>query len=193
MRAEDLAPSPSGSSLTEFVAGAAELSDDERRRIIDQALLLVDQLYVHLPLKRAMYAVDPVQRLKLLRYHAARLSEREFHDELMSLFAALHDLHTLYLLPVPYQRRAAVLPFLIARCFVGDRPQYVVKALTFGFSHAQFKRGVEVTHWNGTPIARALEIAAGLIGGSNPAARHARAVASLTTRPMALLAPPSEE
>ena len=27
---------------------------------------MIEQLYVHLPLKRAMHAVDPLQRLRLL-------------------------------------------------------------------------------------------------------------------------------
>ena len=57
-------------SLRELVASAQPLSTEERRRIVDQAKLLIEQLYVHLPLKRAMHAVDPVQRLKLLHRRA---------------------------------------------------------------------------------------------------------------------------
>ncbi len=39
----------------------------DRQLIVDQAILAIDGLYVHYWQKRAMYGVDPVQRLRLLR------------------------------------------------------------------------------------------------------------------------------
>ena len=38
------------------------LSRKDRLRIVDQALLLLEMNYVHLPLKRAMHAIDPIRR-----------------------------------------------------------------------------------------------------------------------------------
>ena len=35
------------------------LSDAQRRLVLDQAEILIEEIYVHLPLKRAMHAVDP--------------------------------------------------------------------------------------------------------------------------------------
>ena len=119
---DDFAVSPSDSSLADFVAEAAELSPAERGQIVDQALLVIEQLYVHLPLKRAMHAVDPVQRLKPVRHHAGPTDRAAVPRRAdLRLFASLRGLHTLYMLPAPYKRRAAVLPFLIERCFAGDR------------------------------------------------------------------------
>lgn len=43
------------------------LTTAEQVQIVDQALVLIEQVYVHLPLKRAMHAVEPIQRLKLLK------------------------------------------------------------------------------------------------------------------------------
>ena len=80
------------------------LTSGERVQIIEQALVLVEQVYVHLPLKRAMHAVEPVQRLKLLKQRLAGLSDREFHDEMISIFTHLRDLHTNYILPEPTTR-----------------------------------------------------------------------------------------
>ena len=40
--------------------------------IVEQALVLLEQNYVHLPLKMAMHAVNPVQRLRLLRTQLTR-------------------------------------------------------------------------------------------------------------------------
>ncbi len=184
---------PFSTSLSELVADIPPLSTDERRQMIDQALTVVDQLYVHLPLKRAMHAVDPVQRLKLLHYRAGGMSDRQFHDEMLSIFTALRDMHTVYMLPAPYRRRDAVLPFRIQRYFESGRTQYIVTELTPDFAHEHFKPGVEVTHWNGTPIERAVEINAERNGGSNVHARFARGLKSMTQRPMAILMAPTEE
>jgi hypothetical protein len=47
-------------------------------------MAMIDGLYVHLPLKRAMHAVDPIQRLRLLRVRLERMSDRAFHDDLFA-------------------------------------------------------------------------------------------------------------
>ena len=61
--------------LPEFLETTGELTIAQRRTIIEQALTLIDEVYVHLPLKRAMHAVDPVQSLKLLRRQQTLVSE----------------------------------------------------------------------------------------------------------------------
>jgi hypothetical protein len=50
-----------------------------------------------------------------------------------------------------------------------------------------------VTHWNGIPIHRAVEINADREAGSNLDARHARGLAAMTIRPLAMSLPPDEE
>src|SRR5215210_1695932 len=152
--------------LPRFHTAAAELSPEDRTRIIDQARVLIDQLYVHLPLKRAMHAVDPVQRLRLLGRRAAGLSERRFHDEMIAIFTGLRDLHTNYILPTPYRGKTAVLPFRVQEFFEGSERRYVVSE-----TNAQLlqdpKPGVIITHWNGIPIDRAVELNAARQAGSN--------------------------
>src|SRR5829696_3704340 len=88
--------------LAEFMATVGELSLEHRDQIIDQALFLLEDFYVHLPLKRAMHAIEPVQRLKLLKQRQSKLSERAFHDEMISIYTHLRDLHTNYILPEPF-------------------------------------------------------------------------------------------
>jgi hypothetical protein len=83
----------------EFVDQQAPLTVAQRRLLVDQARVLVENLYVHLPLKRAMHAVDPAQRLRLLAYRLQVLTDREFHAELLDIFISVRDLHTNYLLP----------------------------------------------------------------------------------------------
>ncbi|HBB94735.1 MAG TPA: hypothetical protein DC054_05035 [Blastocatellia bacterium] len=77
--------------LAKFLKSAEQksrLSRRERLRIIDQALLLLEMNYVHLPLKQAMHAINPIQRLKLLKYRLeTKGSEMEpvmqFHARLL--------------------------------------------------------------------------------------------------------------
>jgi hypothetical protein len=169
------------------------LTAAERELLVDQALALIEHLYVHLPLKRAMHAVDPLQCLKLLRYRSASLSESAFHAELLSIFTRLRDLHTNYILPEPLRSRTAYLPFRIEEFFARDQRWYIVTEVKPGTEDATFKHGALVTHWNGIPIHRAVELNADREPGSNLDARHARGLAAMTIRPLAMSLPPDEE
>ena len=75
---------------------SGNLTLEERRQIVDAALMLLQEVYVHLPLKRAMHAINPVQRLKLLSQQLDVIDERRFHNEMLSIFLRLRDLHTNY-------------------------------------------------------------------------------------------------
>src|SRR4051812_18450106 len=95
-------------------------TQEEQLSVIDQASVLLEQVYVHLQQKQAMYAVNPLQRLMLLRdkiqSQAARdkaYAEIDFHRDMVKIFNSLHDGHTCYMLPSPFNNFAAVLPFLI--------------------------------------------------------------------------------
>jgi C-terminal processing protease CtpA/Prc len=180
-------------SLPTFIGSAAPLTKNERARLVEQALVLIEQLYVHLPLKRAMHAVDPVQRLRLLRFRLDALSERQFHDELICIFTELRDLHTNYILPVPFQLGTAFLPFLIEDFEEKGQRRYMASKLFDGFTPEHFTPGAIITHWNGVPIDRAVQLNADRQAGSNPAARHARGLEAMTIRPLAMSPPPDEE
>src|SRR4051812_47201107 len=109
-------------NLSSFLAAlpaAGTLTKKDRLLIVDQALLLLEGFYVHRPLKEAMYAIRPAQRLRLLRYRLEQTpdgqlgSDLRFHNEMTQIFVSLRDLHTNYLLPSPYRGKIAFLPFLI--------------------------------------------------------------------------------
>ncbi len=146
------------------------LTDAQRRVVLDQAEILIGEVYAHLPLKRAMHAIDPLQALRLLRHRLADLTETEFHVQLQRIFLGLHDLHTNYILPSRYAG-FAFLGIFLERCVDDGRTAYLV---TKTFDHItgdpQLKAGVEVTHWNGTPIQLAVEANAAREAGSNKAA-----------------------
>jgi len=185
--------------LPTFLKMAGELTLEDRQLLVGQALLLLEQAYVHLPLKRSMHAVDPIQRLKLLQYRLSQLSgdrlppEIQFHNEMTDIFTSLRDLHTNYLLPAPFKDKVAYLPFLVEECYQDGEPKYIVSKLIGGLKHDTFKPGVEILYWNGIPIRKAIEINAARQAGSNAAARFGRGLSALTVRPMVRMLPPDEE
>ncbi len=187
---------------------SARLSRKDRLRIVDQALLLLEMNYVHLPLKRAMHAIDPIQRLKLLKFRletksSALESVMQFHQRMLEIFSSLRDLHTLYQLPDPFKSHTAFLPFLIEQCFEQRGQKLIQKFLITRIVEefiqrdgsddwTQFAPGVEVLYWNGIPIRRAIEINGENQAGSNSEARFARGVDNLTIRPLEMCLPPDE-
>jgi hypothetical protein len=185
--------------LKTFLSTPGVLSYEDRSLLVEQALVLLEMFYVHMPLKRAMHAIDPVQQLRLIKYRLSQTpedkapSELDFHKEMLKVFNSLRDLHTNYLLPAPFGDKTAFLPFMIEEYFENGERKYVVSKLVEGFSHPKFEIGVEVLYWNGTPIDRAVEINADRQAGSNPEARHARGLDSMTIRPMIVTMPPDEE
>lgn len=185
-------------SLARFLATAGELSLADRRRLVEQALVLLADNYVHLPLKKAMHAVDPLQALRLLGHRLASTpaselpAEAEFHRELLTIFTSVRDLHTNYLLPAPFAQAVARLPFDVEPCVVDGRRRHVVSHVAAGFAHPRFGPGAEVTHWNGMPIDRAVAVNAERYAGSNAEARRARGIQFLTRRPLRTGLPPDE-
>src|SRR5215471_1771576 len=199
-------------AFTQSFERKAKLSRKDRLRIVEQALLLLNMNYVHLPLKRAMHAVDPIQRLKLLRFRLQEMKESDlpsdlqFHQRMMEIFASTRDLHTMYLLPAPFKDHVAYLPFLIEQYYEKNRKgarveKFLVSRVADEFFRSIpnpgpdvlfFKPGVEVLYWNGVPIRRAIELNGESQAGSNIGARFARGLDNLTIRPLESSLPPDE-
>jgi hypothetical protein len=183
-------------SVPQFLESVTPLTRKQRLLLVDQALILLDHNYAHLPLKQAMHAVDPIQRLKLLRHridHESFASEAAFHQEMLRIFVSVRDLHTNYLLPAAYANRTAFLPFLVEEFFESRKRRYLVTNLFGNPVEATFVQGVEVLKWNGIPIERAVELNADRHAGSNFEARRARGIDTLTIRPLIADIPPDEE
>ena len=189
------------SELREFLETPDGLTRHDRQTIVGQAMILLQENYVHLPLKRSMHAVDPIQRLRLLSH---RLDEQgdgtmdpevAFHAELSDIFNSLHDLHTGYRLPVPFASRVAWLPFLVEEYYEGTpaRRRYLVTKVIADAGPADFVPGVEISHWNGMTMEQAVARNGERQAGSNPDARHARGLNALTLRPLVRSLPPDEE
>lgn len=184
--------------LSTFLATTSTLTVEDRKLLVRQALVLIEQNYVHLPLKKAMHAIDPVQRLKLMLQEleltppAALPAETVFHREMTEIFTSTRDLHTNYLLPAPFSEMTAFLPFMVEDYIESGKRKYLVSHIAKGFGHPTFARGVELVSWNGIPIERAVMNNAQRYAGSNREAQHARGVSTLTTRALRIALPPDE-
>jgi C-terminal processing protease CtpA/Prc len=119
--------------------------------------------------------------------------ERVFQMDMSGIFHSVRDLHTNYLLPAPFAGMIAYLPFQVERYVDGADGRYIVTRIAQGMSAAPFDVGVEITHWNGMPIRRAVAVNADRFAGSNMAARLARGVDSLTIRSLRIHLAPDEE
>lgn len=186
----------------------SRLSRSDRLLIVEQALLLLEMNYVHLPLKRAIHAIEPIQRLKLLKFRLETKEHKmesgmQFHKRMLATFASLRDLHTVYSLPTPFCEQVAFLPFLIEQYFEGESKieKFMVSRVVKKFVQrtpkawpalANFEAGVEALYWNGIPIRRAIEMNGETQAGSNPEASFARGLDNLTFRPLDMSLPPDE-
>ncbi|MEM7256223.1 MAG: hypothetical protein AAF404_02420 [Pseudomonadota bacterium] len=184
--------------LPDFFKNKGQLTLRDRRTIVQQARLLLQENFVHLPLKEAMHGINPLQQLSLLEHRLEHAtdnsigSEYSFHRQMLEIFTSLRDLHTNYLLPEPFCDHVAFMPFSIEEYYDGNQAHYIATHLVDGFSHNHFKKGVEIIHWSGVPITRAIEVVANQHAGSNEAARHARGIDGITLRALKSSLPPDE-
>ena len=89
------------------------LDRGERARLIEGFEAAIGGVYTHLPLKRARYGIDPVQRLRILRTQIDSLTDDQFHAELADVLGRLRDAHTLYVGPTVLSGKVAALPFMV--------------------------------------------------------------------------------
>lgn len=179
------------------------LTQQDRILIVAQAIQMLDNFYVHRPLKEAIHAVRLIQRLRVLQRRLQRetdipVGEQEeltFHNTLTQIFNSVRDLHTNYQLPRPYRDYIAYLPFEVAPFYEGGQRRYMVTRVVPGYTFAapEFRPGAELVYWNGMAIDRAVLANADQTAGSNEAARHARGVSALTIRPMNTALPPDAD
>lgn len=164
----------------------------QMKLIVDQTLLVIEQMYVHLGMKRARRAIDPAQSLRLLRQRIEDDTEHwQFHEEMLKILKSLGDIHTAYRLPPPYRHSVAFLPMLVQKCYerLGDdaderfEPHFVVtRTLWKPSGDMPLKVGDEIVSWNGVPMPRAVDLCARDVEGANESAARAFGLQFMTMR-----------
>jgi len=170
------------------------LGPGERLKVIDTLVPLLEGVYCHLPQKRAAYAVDPVQALRLLRQQCVELTDGEFHLAVTGIITGLRDAHTRYVGPSGMRGRVATLPFLVESYGPYAAPRFIVSKLaqTADVEDPDFAEGVELVSWNFVPMSRAVDVYSSQETGGRPDARRARALETLTFRSLDYGPPPDE-
>ena len=183
-------PSRAGRLTGPFLSPGS-LSPRERLVLIEGMETILGGAFTHLPLKRARYGFDPIQRLRILRTQLDELTDDAFHAELADIVTRLRDAHTRYVGPASLGGHVAILPFLIEMAGSPSNPTYMVTKVGAGLD-AAFKPGVTLESWNGVPIDRAIQrYSEGEVGG-RPDTLRAWATQSLTMRALQFGPPPDE-
>ena len=190
-RQQTTTDSPLLSIVREFNTG---MSVDAKRFVADQILMCVRDYFVHLPLKVSSLGIDPLRELELAADDIPYMyTDAEFFRRILSIIKRLRDRHTCVRLPAPYTSAVAFLPVAVESVWRGSARPLLVSKVSADLGDSEFHEGVEITHWNGTPIGRYIESLALDTEGANPFARIAIALRSLTTRPLAYGIPPAED
>ena len=196
-------------TLPDFLASAEQtkMSAADKATIVDQALLIFQNLYPHLPFKKQIYDfAHPVESLTQVRANLTSemsgttppIGETAFHSSVIMAFDFVVDAHTVYGLPPPYRGSVAFLPFLMRAYWDQNGfPRFVVTKMMKaqadgGFGHPTFVPGAEITHWNADPTEVYIENSLGRMPGGNEHARVARGTAFATMRPLTFCEPPNE-
>lgn len=191
-------------ALVTFLKSSSNLSYTEKLCILEQAKIVLGEVYVHQILKQSMYAVNPLHRIDLMIRdigYAARSApesitdDQTFHKNLLDIFSSLRDLHTKYILPRPFRNRFAFLPFLIEEYYPtpeDTEPKYIITTYFEDIlaDKSAYKTGVEVLYWNNIPIKKAIALNSKDQSGSNNAAQIARGLDTLTIRSLGTTSPP---
>src|SRR3954447_26436204 len=171
----------------------------DRIAIVEQAELLFDHLYPHLPFKLETFHLEhPRQYLEKARAGAPSDHEAAFQGAMIEAFSRVQDAHTTYACPPPWRGAIAFLPFQIKTILNNEPPfnnRYFVsrvmkQSADEPFAHKLFGPGAEIVGWGATPIEEYVRAVADWLPGGNAAALHARGALASTLRPLTSVHPP---
>jgi len=167
---------------------------EERRLIIDQATLMFDHVYPHMPFKQEIYHfLHPSDFLRTIP-PLDQLSETDFHDFVIAGFSLVRDAHTLYGKPSPFRGAVAFLPFQMRPYLSqGSVVHYIVSAVMTAFQHPTFGPGAEILMWGPEHIDDHVRRAAGRLPGGTHAAVRTRGAIHCTVRPLAFVQMPFDD
>ncbi|MGW8564888.1 S41 family peptidase [Isoptericola sp. NPDC055881] len=169
------------------------LTVTQQHDLVDLWTTLVTDVYVHYGQKRALYGYDALRALAALRRDIPFVDPAGFLRALTAVVNRLRDQHTQLFVGAPgADAYVAALPFLVESFGPYTAPTFVVTKTTDEVPDPAFAPGVRLTTWNAVPFTRAVDLFADTLTGGRPDARRARALETLTQRPLAYLPPPDE-
>lgn len=177
-----------------------DYTDDEKQILADQAYLIADQMYVHRELKTKAFgaAIDPVERLLVIKQTAKSMTPEQLNDAISRVFQDQRDLHFNFYRPAPISNWALWLPASFAFVTVGNTPRVVVATVSNSIKAevpalAQVHMGDRLLSYDGMDVEDALKAAGELGGGANDDAWRSRAIERLSVRSISQQAIPTED
>lgn len=173
---------------------------EERKTMAEQALLFLENMYVHRELKIQDFGVaaDPIPRLKDMVNKATTLKDDEFHEAMQKIFRDLHDLHTNYGAPLPLGCSYVIAPLAFRDVVDNGTSKILFERLTritekLPGEHKNAKPLDELVAVNGQPIAAYMETVRNESAGANVDAMTVFGLMNLTIRSLAELPVPKED
>lgn len=171
--------------------GCAELTKEEKALVVQQAQILLRDLYVHRYGKTEYYKhhEDPAKAIARIAAKVDKMSGREIDESIMKIFNAQRDLHLDYKFPHPQNKYIGFLPMTFTRCAGEDsyfevRVSAVDKELFSKFAPGQRvpTLGDQVTAYDGEPIHSYIKKNVPIAQGANSFGAFTRGAQHLTWR-----------
>lgn len=190
--------------VTDFFVHLPQKESGRAIRPEQELILLRAELEAHRPPKKK----DRAHASRAESPAAQSMTDKQFHARMVEIFSHLKDNHTRYSATKGEKEYFATLPFWIEK-YENSRSHYIVTGVSDNLceslipiprTKAQidaikeiFQPGLEITHWNGVEIERAIEMNGRQFWGANQAALVAQGLRFLTQRPLASATGPLED
>lgn len=178
-----------------------ELSNSEKRVMVEQAQIFLRDLYVHRFEKLDFYQglEDPVPAIEDVVRNIDSLTSAEMEETIYRIFVSQRDLHLNYIFPSPYGDYRSLLPLTLTRT-ASEADFFEVRVNAFSedlfdeFASDQRRPliGDQVLRYNKMPIRRAVRRQLETAQGANRFGGFSRALGQMTVVPHFLHLVPEE-
>jgi hypothetical protein len=161
----------------------------EKKIVIDQAQLVMNDIFVHRDLKLATFGteIDPIPMIKKLSDQVEGLSDRALHRELIQIFQKQYDRHTTYVLPEPYACYRSLLPVAFKEVVKRDGTTGIFVSSLSEIPEIQalspnlaLTVGDELLQYEGKEVEEAIQLNMPLTFGANAPAMRRRGISLLS-------------
>ncbi|MEA9357306.1 S41 family peptidase [Bacteriovorax sp. PP10] len=166
-----------------------EYSVEQKKLVLDQARLILSQIYINRELKIKDFGptANPIPYLNKIESELSTISDLSFHKQLSDIFFRFRDLHTLYYLPKPFACYDSFLPFTFKEVTAANGKKVIAVStmrddaavLKFMPKPFRLKIGDIVTSYNGLSIEKAIQANMDHSLGANPSAARRKSIENL--------------
>ncbi|MBQ4838579.1 S41 family peptidase [Pseudoalteromonas luteoviolacea] len=171
-----------------------EYTQQEKERVVEQARIFLEDLYVHQYAKDIYYGISPtghvnaVSEIHKVIAELDNLSTDQLHSRLTKIFKAQRDLHLVYVHPQPVRSYASYLPFEFDKTLdvFGNsevRVSNILENITPYVTDSRLPEvGDKVVSYNGVSIHKVVEQNLNVGYGANEDAGFIRALSAITRK-----------